>query len=363
MNLEKFEDPVLAKKLIEKIKKLGEQIGDVKIMEVCGTHTMEIGRLGLRSLLPSNIQLISGPGCPVCVTPGAYIDAAVELALRQGVHLVSYGDMIRVPGLKHSFEKARSAGTPVTVAASPLEAVKLAQQNPSVQYVSVAVGFETTAPSTARALEEASSANLDNVSFLVCHRLVPPALAALGGDPELKVNGFLLPGHVSAIIGKTAYALLDEMKVPGVITGFTSVDILLGILDVLDMLVTGKHEVRNAYSRVVREDGNTAAKTLIEKIFKPCDAEFRGIGVIPMAGLKIRKEYDAYNAEKKYNLTLPADAMPKGCSCGEVLKGKMRPDECPLFDKACTPETPVGPCMVSTEGSCAAYYKYERRSQ
>jgi len=362
MDLTNFSDKDLAQNLIREIHNHADQLGTVKIMEVCGTHTMEIGRLGLRSILPKNIELVSGPGCPVCVTPGAYIDAAVDLALNKNVRIITYGDMVRVPGNQTSLEEAKARGAEVHVVTSPLQALELARSNPHDEFVFLAVGFETTAPATAKALFTAYEADLSNLSFFLSHRIVPPALAALIEGKDLNISGFMLPGHVSAIIGEAPYQFLAARGIPSVITGFEPLDILMGVVGLCKMMVEGAAKVVNAYSRIVKSEGNPLAVAAYEKVFQTADAAWRGIGVIPMSGLVVRGPYKRYDASEKYGIVFsPSEPalQPVGCSCGSVLKGKIKPSACPLFGAACRPRTPVGPCMVSSEGSCAAYYKYE----
>ncbi|MBN2188037.1 MAG: hydrogenase formation protein HypD [Chitinispirillaceae bacterium] len=358
MNTGAFRDTATAKKLVGAINSRAGGLGQVRIMEVCGTHTMEIGRLGLRKLLPENIELISGPGCPVCVTPASYFDALARLALEKNVRIATFGDLFRVPGNRTSLAQARTQGAAVDIVASPLAALAIAEENPAQETVFTAVGFETTAPSTAAAARSAAARGVMNLSFFVAHRLVPPALDALCSDPALNISAFLLPGHVSAIIGEAAYASLVKKKIPGVIAGFEPLDILAGILSILEMLSEGAPSVRNIYPRVVKKEGNAAARTLIDETYAPADAVWRGMGVLPASGLRLRQRYADYDAALKYGLTVDKDEMPRGCSCGEVLKGRCRPDGCALFGKTCTPDHPVGPCMVSSEGSCAAYFKY-----
>lgn len=361
MNLTDFNEPDTARDFLKRIAEGAEHCGPVKLMEVCGTHTMEIGRLGLRELLPDSLELLSGPGCPVCVTPGGVIDAAVDLAETREVHILSFGDMIRVPGNRRSLEDAAVRGADVRAITSPLEAVRIAQTEPGRRFVFVAVGFETTAPVVARAVEETREAHLENLTFLVSHRLVPPALTALIADPEFQVKGFLLPGHVSAIIGVHAYDFLKDAGLPGVVTGFAPLDILAGIHESLILLAEGRVEAVNCYRRVVKPEGNPRAVALLHRVFDPVDAPWRGIGTIPRSGLALSADYRHFDACARYAIEIEDDGsvMPQGCSCGDVLKGRIRPTGCPLFGKACSPETPVGPCMVSSEGSCAAYYKYE----
>ncbi len=360
-----FHDPKLAKELIQAIHKIVKKNllpPKITIMEVCGTHTMEIGRLGIRQLLPPEIILVSGPGCPVCVTPSSYIEEALQFVQNPKNCLVSFGDMLHVPGKKISLSVAKSQGADVRVVTSPLQILEIAKKEPEKEFVFTNIGFETTVPATAKAVLQAYQENLTNVSFLVAHRVVPPVLKALIEDPDLSISGFLLPGHVSAILGEKRYDILQQYGIPGVITGFESVDILGGILEVLHLLLEKpSYCIKNMYTRFVSLQGNTKALELMDTIYEPCDAVLRGIGLIPLCGLRLRKKYEKYDAEKKHGLEIQGEDMPQGCSCGHVLKGIIRPDECPLFKKACTPDHPVGPCMVSTEGSCAAYFRYENR--
>jgi hydrogenase expression/formation protein HypD len=359
MKFPHFDNPRIAVRLLQAIGGKARCLGPIKIMEVCGTHTMEIGRLGLRSILPKNIQLISGPGCPVCVTPGSYIDAAIDGAQRHGYTILTFGDMLRVPGEKMSLEKARSQGVAVEVVVSPLAAIERAKAD-GRQFVFLAVGFETTVPATAASILAAQEADLINLSFFVSHKIVPPALELLALDKDLAVSGFMLPGHVSAIIGEKGYDFLKNYKKPCVITGFEPLDILVGIEEIVSMLDTKESGVRNAYPRVVKPEGNVKALEIIGQVFDVADEEWRGIGFLPKSGLSIKKEFAQFDAAQKYALRIVPTKMPAGCACGDVLKGKITPRQCPLFAKGCTPENPVGPCMVSSEGSCAAYFKYER---
>ena len=360
MSLADFSDPLIARQLLARIAHAAQSLGAVRIMEVCGTHTMEIGRLGLRSLLPKNVELVSGPGCPVCVTPGAYIDSAATIALSRNFRVVSYGDMVRVPGLRTSLDEAKSAGAAVDVVTSPLQAIEIARQKPGEQVVFLAVGFETTAPATAVAVSTAKREGLQNLSFYVSHKIVPPALSALIADKELAISGFLLPGHVSAIIGEKPYLPVARQGLPAAITGFEPLDILSGIAMVCDMLAHKKAAVLNAYPRIVKREGNPRAVAAIKSVFDIVDAVWRGIGTLPGSGLSLKPEYAQFDASQRFGI--PPDGgeseMPESCSCGGVLKGRLRPSECPLFGTSCTPEHPVGPCMVSSEGSCAAYFRY-----
>ena len=355
-----MKDPALAKALLKKIETLAEKLPEIRIMEVCGTHTMEIGQLGLRQRLPDNIHLISGPGCPVCVTPGEVIDSAVAYSKMPGHVLATFGDMVRVPGSSASLEQAKARGAAIEIVTTPLQLVKLAKEQPQTTFVFAAVGFETTVPAVARTIELAVEKHLVNLKMLVAHRLLPPALSALCSDPAIRVSGFLLPGHVSAIIGEEVYRNIDALAVPAAITGFEALDILGGIHAVLEMLAAGSVDVVNMYPRVVPPGGNPLARALIQKYFFPVDAAWRGIGTISQSGLAVKEAYKTFDAPLLADVS---PTLPTGCSCGEVLKGVMSPPDCPLFARTCTPQTPVGPCMVSSEGSCAAYFRYERTNR
>lgn len=352
-----FKDPQLCKALLDRIH--AELDGELRFMEVCGTHTVSIFRSGVRSLLSSKVVHLSGPGCPVCVTHDSEVAAFLELAGRNAI-IATFGDLMRVPGPdKKSLKAAQAEGARVKVVYSPFDALKIAQDNPADKVVFLGVGFETTAPAIAATVKVAGEQGLTNFSVLCFHKLVPPALAALVQDPDLQVEAFLLPGHVSAIIGLEPYRFLAERHhIPAVVAGFEPVD----ILQALDLFVTmrrqGRAEVVNAYTRVVSDQGNPKAVAVMNEVFETTDALWRGIGLIPGSGLRMREEYAAYDAMRVFDLTLADVPEIKGCRCGDVLKGKLSPDKCPLFGKACTPAAPVGPCMVSTEGSCAAYYKY-----
>jgi len=355
-----FDNPDLARRMISEITALSSSCGNLVIMEVCGTHTMEIGRLGIRSLLPGSLRLVSGPGCPVCVTPEEVIDAAVYCARQTDCTVLSFGDMLRVPGRNGSLDTARSYGGSVEVVTSALDALRMAKENPKRKYVFVAVGFETTIPGIARTVELTADMNMSNLYYLLSVRTVPNVLEVLCSDSDLKISGFILPGHVSAITGFEAYRALYTHAIPGVITGFSPLDILGGLHRLLTMISKGMSGVENMYPRFVRHEGNPSARHCMEKIFDPVDAVWRGIGVIPSSGLTFKEKYRRFDVREKLAIPKEDTSMPKGCSCGEVLKGKLPPDQCPLFGTTCIPDNPVGPCMVSSEGSCAAYYKYER---
>ena len=360
MDLSGFRDPVIARGLIEAIDATASKLGrPVKIMEVCGTHTVAIAKNGLRAVMPDNVTLLSGPGCPVCVTANEDIDIAIELARQPGVIVTSFGDMMKVPGSYSSLAKEKADGRDVRIVYSPLDALALAKREPDKQVVFIAVGFETTVPLIAAAILRAQDEGVENFTIFSAHKTVPDALAALANDPDVQINAFILPGHVSTIIGLEPYRFLaEEYHIPGVITGFEPVDVLQGVYMLLKQLEEGRAEIEIGYHRGVSDHGNPTAWALVEKYFEPIDADWRGIGVIPGTGLGIRPEYDHYNAIKRIPVTPPEPKEIKGCQCGEVLRGITLPFQCKLFGKGCTPEHPIGPCMVSSEGSCAAYYRF-----
>ncbi|WP_051585928.1 hydrogenase formation protein HypD [Caldanaerobius polysaccharolyticus] len=344
---------------IRQIRRKIEQLNPgipIVFMEVCGTHTMSIARAGIRQMLPDNIRMISGPGCPVCVTSARDIDYAISFASLPDVILTTFGDMVRVPGSQTSLSQMRARGCDVRVVYSVYDALDMALENPSKQVVFEGVGFETTAPSVADAIMRAKKENIKNFSVLSLHKTVPEALKALLNLGEVKIDGFLLPGHVSAIIGVKPYEFLPaQYGVGGVISGFQPEDILLSIAAMLKQLKDGP-KIQNQYSRVVREEGNVEALKAMEEVFEPCDARWRGIGVIRGSGLIIKPEYAEFDATKRFDLKVPDSEEPAGCRCGDVLRGVIEPEQCPLFARRCTPDTPVGPCMVSSEGSCGIWY-------
>lgn len=330
-------------------------------MEVCGTHTVSIFRQGLRSLFPEQLKLISGPGCPVCVTSQGEIDAALGLAARDGVILATYGDMLRVPGSNGSLQEMRSTGADVRVVTSAAEAMKIAMENPERETVFLGVGFETTAPATAVVLNQAMKSETRNFSVLCLHKAVPPALRALACDPELGIDGFLLPGHVSVILGVEPYRFLaDELHIACSIAGFEAKDILLGLVDLVRQVRSGTPVVRSLYPRAVRPEGNPLARQSMNRVFCSVDREWRGLGVIPLSGFGLEGEWSRFDALQRFGIALTHTPPPPGCACGDILRGRLDPPECPLFGKTCTPASPVGPCMVSGEGSCAAWYRYSK---
>jgi len=330
-------------------------------MEVCGTHTMAISKAGLRPLLSPKVNLISGPGCPVCVTSDRDIDRAIAVASMPGVILATFGDMMKVPGTESSLAEAAAAGAGVKVVYSPLEALELARVQPEADVVFLGVGFETTAPTVAATVLEARRRNVYNFYVLSLHKLVPPALRALCGLPDLNVDGLILPGHVSSIIGSDAYRFLaDEFGIPCVVTGFEPADILQAVLQLLDMQ-GGEPAVRTEYARAVKPGGNPKALAVMDRVFESADASWRGLFDVPGSGLALTEEFRDYDAGT-WRVDLPEPAPDRGCRCGDVLCGRIRPPECGLFGRACTPDLPVGPCMVSSEGTCASYFLYTEDS-
>ena len=356
-HIDEYRDAEISQNLVKKIKSISQK--QVRLMEVCGTHTVSIFRSGIRSVLPPTISLLSGPGCPVCVTAQAEIDAFIELARIDDMILTTFGDLMRVPGTKSSLQKESAGGRDIRVVYSTFDALEIARKNPAKKVVFLGVGFETTAPTIAAAILSAAQADVKNFSVISAHKLVPPALEALMAAADVKIDGFILPGHVSVIIGLNAYRpFFDRYQIPCVVAGFEPTDILQAISMLVKMLESKSPALDNAYRRAVTAEGNATAQQILTEIFEPADACWRGIGIIPQSGLKIRKRYAAHDAEKLFNVEVPDAKTPKGCACGEVLIGTKIPPECALYKKACTPMDPVGPCMVSTEGTCAAYYKY-----
>jgi len=357
--LNEYRDPDLAKRLIAAIAQTVTR--PWTIMEICGGQTHSIVRNGIDQLLPPEIELVHGPGCPVCVTPRETIDRAVDLARRPGLVLCSYGDMLRVPGSDKNLLAVKAEGGDVRVVYSPLEAVALARENPERQVVFLAVGFETTAPGNAMAIIQAEREGLENFSELASHVLVPPAMRALLSEPGNRIHGFLAAGHVCTIMGWRQYdPIADDFGTPIVVTGFEPVDILQGILMTARQLEEGRHEVENQYSRLVRPEGNPAARAAMEAVFEVRDTEWRGLGVIPRSGLCIKKRWRAMDAAVKFGLPRHRERESGRCLGGEILRGRKRPADCPEFARACTPEHPLGAAMVSSEGACAAYYRYGR---
>lgn len=339
--------------LSEKVRSYGGK--PLRIMEVCGTHTHENFRLGIRSMLPETIQLISGPGCPVCVTPSSYIDEALYLA-NKGVTVFSFGDLLRVPGEGGSLLQARALGAKINVAYSPVDAFHYALQHPQEQVVFLSVGFETTTPISCLAAQKASEAELCNFSLLTSNKTMTNAYFKLAGSAD----AFLYPGHVSVITGTEVYEMLREKGISGVVAGFTAQELLLALTVIIEKSRAGLPYAVNCYPSVVKAEGNPVARDLVDKMMEPCDAQWRGLGVIEGTGMKLKAQFADLDARVKYHIPPMKEAEPKGCRCGEILRGDAEPRQCPLYGKACTPENPRGACMVSSEGACAAYYKFGR---
>jgi hydrogenase expression/formation protein HypD len=354
-----FRDPALAKKILSAIANITTQ--SWTLMEVCGGQTHSIIKYGIDQLLPENIRLIHGPGCPVCVTPLEYIDKALAIAAQPDIIFCSFGDMLRVPGSQLDLLALKAQGADIRIVYSPLDAIKIAAQNPQRQVVFFAVGFETTAPLTALTAIQAKKLNLNNFSLLVCHVLVPPVMRALLNSPQNQVQGFLAAGHVCAIMGISEYLPITERyQIPIVVTGFEPVDILQGIYQCVQQLESGRFQVENAYSRAVRDSGNPAAQQAMQQVFITIDRSWRGLGEISQSGLALSPEFAPWNAEHRFDVETIKTQEPKACRSGEVLQGLLKPAQCAEFDTSCTPEHPLGATMVSTEGACAAYYRYRR---
>lgn len=352
-----FKDPKLARGLIETIHRLAPE--HATLMEVCGTHTVAIARNGIRDLMPEGLRLASGPGCPVCVTCNRDIDTVIALARIPNVTITTFGDMTRVPGSTSSLLAEQAAGRSVEIVYSPLDALAFAKAHPEREVVFVGVGFETTTPLVAMAIKRAKAMGLSNFTVFAAHKNMPGALELLVGDPTLELDALILPGHVSTIIGAEPYRFLAEKYgIPGVITGFEPVDVLQGIAMLVRQLHEGRAEIEIAYARGVMPEGNPVALAAIDEVFETCTATWRGLGDIPGSGYRIREEFANFDAVRRFEPDVEPTRDPKGCRCGDVLRARIAPNECPLFRTVCTPENPVGPCMVSSEGSCAAYYRY-----
>ena len=348
-----------AEEILEAIRALDSQ--PVKLMEVCGTHTMAIAKAGIKTLLPAGVELLSGPGCPVCVTPAEVIDQILDLAMDPRVILTSYGDMLRVPGSTpgDSLLRRRALGAKVEIVYSPIDAIEIAKENPAKEVVFLGVGFETTAPGTAAAVLTAQEQGVRNFSVWSMLKLVEPALRALMGMEGFEIRGFLCPGHVATIIGERGFRFLpEEYGMPAVISGFEPEDILLSVYALLRQIREGRPRVQNEYTRAVSKNGNELAQRMLERAFAPREDLWRGLGRIEASGLGLREELKDFDAQRRFGLEALPAPKPTACRCGQVITGRMGPAGCPLFGKRCTPEDPVGPCMVSSEGACAAAYKY-----
>lgn len=357
--VDEYRDAKLVKKIAAEIRRITTK--PWILMEICGGQTHAIMHYGIDQLLPPEIELVHGPGCPVCVTPLEQIDKALEIASRPDVIFTSYGDMLRVPGSSKDLFSIRAAGGDVRVVYSPLDAVKLAQENPDKQVVFFAIGFETTAPANAMSVVQAKALGLNNFSVLVSHVRVPPAMHAILGSPRNRVQGFLAAGHVNAVMGYWEYPeIAAQYQVPLVVTGFEPLDIMQGILRTVQQLEDGRYEVENAYPRAVTYEGNKPAQAIINQVFQECDRKWRGIGTIPMSGWCLRPEFADFNAEIRFDVAAIKPEESPLCISGLILQGLKKPNECPAFGKECTPEHPLGATMVSGEGACAAYYRYRR---
>lgn len=359
--IDEYRSKPIIKGLTEKInQRLSQTEGEIVLMEVCGTHTMAISKSGLRKVLSPKLRLVSGPGCPVCVTPNYYLDKAIAYARENGVIIVTFGDMLKVPGSSSSLEKERAKGRDIRVVYSSLDGLKIAEDNPEKKIVFLGVGFETTAPTLGATIKIAKQKNIKNFFVFSGHKTMPLAMRALVSSNGVKINGFICPGHVSTIIGAIPYGFIpQEYNISCVITGFEPVDIAQGIYMLIEN-ITGplKPRVQIQYKRTVKEEGNPRAIDLMNEVFEEADSNWRGLGDIPGSGLKIRDAYQAFDAEKNIEVKVEQTRQDKGCICGEILKGTKTPIDCKLFKKRCTPSNPVGACMVSSEGTCSAYYKY-----
>ena len=361
--VDEYRQGEIARRLTRQIARLTDR--RLKVMEVCGGHTHTIFKYGIEDLLPHNIEMIHGPGCPVCVIPLGRVDDSISIALQPGVIFTTFGDMMRVPGSKMSLLNAKAAGADVRMVYSPLDALKIAKKNPGQQVVFLALGFETTTPSTALTILQAVKDGIENFSVFCNHIMIVPALKAILDSPDLRLDGFLGPGHVSTVIGTRPYEFVSkEYNKPLVVSGFEPLDVLQAVYLVVKQIVEGRAEVENQYGRVVERDGNRRSLEAIREVFEPRDYfEWRGLGSIAHSGLKLRSKYAGFDAELKYRAPGLRIADPKACQCGEILKGVKKPWECKVFGTACTPETPIGSCMVSSEGACAAYYNFGRLSK
>ena len=357
--LDEYRDSSLAKPLVEELKRAVTK--PLRVMEVCGSHTMAIFRNGLRTILPEGMELVSGPGCPVCVTSASHMDAFIAMADYPGVRVTIFGDLFRVPGTRTSLAEASSRGAKVDIVYSPMDALELAIRHPGQLVVFLGVGFETTTPGIAATIMVAKTRNIKNFMVFSTQKTMPAPMEALLSDPNLKIDGLLCPGHVSSIIGAGAWEpIAQKYHLACVVGGFETADLLKSLILLARQVGNNDIKVENVYPRAVAWEGNRRAQKMVEEIFEPADMDWRGLGRIPASGLKIRREYAAFDAEVRLDIILPEAEEPKGCMCGNILKGMNNPRECPLFDTRCTPANPIGPCMVSSEGTCAAYHKYGR---
>ncbi len=356
-HMDEYRDPEISRNLVENIRKTSKK--PVRLMEVCGTHTMSFFKSGVRSILPKTISLLSGPGCPVCVTARHEIDSIIELAGKEDVITTTFGDLIRVPGTSSSLRGERAKGRDIRIVYSAFDALEIAKSNPDKRIVFPGVGFETTAPTIAASIISAREMKLDNFSVFSAHKRVSPALFALMQTKDVRIDGFLLPGHVSVIIGTKGYLdFFNAFEIPCVIAGFEPADLLDAVRMLVLQIESNDAKLENAYGRAVTYEGNQKAVQVMNDVFEPVDAVWRGLGTIPGSGLSIRDEFSDHDAQKIFDLAVYDSKEPKGCSCGEILTARKIPPNCKLYKKKCTPVNPVGPCMVSSEGTCAAYYRY-----
>ena len=356
--VDEFRDPDLARKLIAEIHALADR--PMAFMEFCGGHTHAIMQNGIRQLMPETVRLLSGPGCPVCVTSQRDIDQAIALSQLPDVVLTTFGDMVRVPGTSFTLQEAAAEGSEVRIVYSPLDAVQLAQENPDKQVVFLGVGFETTAPGVAASVLQASALKLENYAVFSMHKYTPPAMRAILDAGEVRLDGIIGPGHVSAIIGLNGWEFLPrEYGMPVVVSGFEPVDILLTVRRLVGQVRNGEAYAENAYNRSVLPEGNRTALQIMDTVFEVGEADWRGFGPIPASGMDVRPEYRQFDARARFSLPDVPSREPPGCRCGEVLRGIIEPPDCPLYAKACTPDRPKGPCMVSDEGACSAFYLYQ----
>lgn len=332
---------------------------EIRIMEICGTHTMSILTSGIKQLLPENIKLISGPGCPVCVTDQSYIDAAIELSKRENIIITTFGDMLTTPGTNGSLKRQKTLGNDIRVVYSPLEALNIARKNPQKEVVFLAVGFETTAPTIALAIKSSYKEKIKNFSVFNGLKTMPEVIKSLLNDNEIQIDGIICPGHVSTIIGEKAFNFIsNDFKIPSVIAGFEDKDVVAAIYLLLEMIRKNEKDIENIYTRFVRYEGNKKAKELMREVFQCSDSKWRGLGVIKNSGLEINKQYSKYDAKEKFNINTEDNFLENGCICGKILQGKKSPWDCSFFGRECTPYNPRGVCMVSREGNCGIHYKY-----
>ena len=358
--VDEFVKEGLVENILKKIRSAA--IRDIKIMEVCGTHTMAIMKYGIKDLLPQNIKLISGPGCPVCVTSQGYIDTAIELSYEDNIIIATFGDMMKVPGTNSSLKIEKALGRDIRVVYSPIQSLEIAKQNPEKEIVFLGIGFETTAPIIALSIYKAKNENINNYFVLNSIKTMPNIIQKLIVNKNVNIDGFILPGHVASIIGHKPFCFIGkEYNIPAVITGFEPLDILYALYQVVRDVKYGKCKVENLYSKVVEYEGSRKAKEIINKVFIPSDSNWRGLGNIENTGLKIREGYKEFDAEKNFKIVIKEQLAQTQCICGDILKGVKDPLECKMFSKICSPSNPLGPCMVSLEGACAVYYKYGLR--